>query len=65
MLFVGLLDVLLLGLDGGDSGEPEDVHLEFALADLADDVLGQQVAVLDHTIINLGDAILAILVLGL
>jgi hypothetical protein len=40
VLFVGLLDVLLLGLDVGDSAEPEDVHLEFALTDLAYDVLG-------------------------
>ena len=40
MLLVGLLDVLLLGLYGGDSAEPEDVHLELALTDLADDVLG-------------------------
>ncbi len=65
VLFVGLLDVLLLSLDEGDSAEPEDVHLEFAFTYLADDILGQRVAILDHTIINLRDAILAIILLGL
>ena len=65
VLLIGLLDVLLLGIQGGDPGEPEDVHLEFAFADLADDVLGQGVTVLDHTIIDLGEAILALVLLGL